>query len=53
MKVGISSNVVGGFGIWNCEFFNVGLIVLDVCSIVGGKVFKELGLLLFVEDCCI
>ena len=39
------------FGIWNCEFCNVRVIVLDVCG--GEKVFKELGRLLFVEDCCV
>ena len=43
--------VEGGFGIWNCEFCIIGVIVLDVCG--GGKVFKELGRLLFVEDCCV
>ena len=53
MKVGTSSYICCfmGFDIWNCEFSNVAVIVLDVCG--GGKVFKELGRLLFVEGCCV
>ena len=43
--------VEGGFCIWNCEFCIVGVNVLDVCG--GRKVFKNLVLLLFVEDCCV
>ena len=43
--------VEGRFVIWSCEFCNVGVIVLDVGG--GWKVFKEMGRLLLVEDCCI
>ena len=52
MKVGISSNICG-MGIWylGCEFCDVGVIVLEICG--GGKVFRELGRFLFVEDCCV
>ena len=52
MKVGLVLIVVeGGIYILNCEFCNVGVIVIDVCG--GGKIFKELGRLLFVRDCCV
>ena len=43
--------VEGGFFNWNWEVCIVGVIVLDVCW--EGKVFNELGLLLFNWDCCV
>ena len=43
--------VEGGFCIWNWEVCNVGVIVLDVCW--EERVFNEMGLLLFVWDCCV
>ena len=43
--------VEGGFCIWNCDVCNVGVIVLDMFW--EEKVFNELGVLLFVWECCV